>query len=105
MAMALPSSPAAPSRARRHSVALAAVLALAGCQTGGVSPWARWMMARDQSMAKAPTREEAWRDQGSLMSRWLGDRTRPRLNLDGTKASVKGRDGKSVPTELPNPQA
>jgi TolA-binding protein len=66
-------------RSRPHPLArpgawlLLALLATAGgCRTGGTSALARWRMAFDDSLAKAPTDDEAGRQR--LLARWINPR-------------------------------
>lgn len=92
------------SPSARLAVALAfaaLITALPGCQS---SPLSIWRQAFDDSLSKAPTKDETGDDR-SLLNRWLAPKSAPSYDPTKTTPLVKGPRGWSMPKVAPNPEA
>jgi outer membrane protein assembly factor BamD (BamD/ComL family) len=85
----------------RLAIALAALVALSGCQTG---PLAAWRTGRDDSLSKGPTKEELGDDRG-LFARWMTPKATPHTDPTKNTALVLGPNGWQPPKVTPNPEA
>jgi outer membrane protein assembly factor BamD (BamD/ComL family) len=100
-----------PRRRRRRAgtrprLALAAVTFLlwaggSGCQSGGVGPIARWRMASDATLAKAPEGLE----RKGLLGRWISPRAPKSSASEVGDAMVLGSDGWSPLKPPKDPEA
>lgn len=93
------------SPSARLAIALAMTAAVAvvpGCQT--TLPLNLWRQALDDSLSKAPTKEETGDERG-LLKRWLSPKSAPSYDPTKTTPLVKGPGGWSVPKVAPNPEA
>src|SRR3954447_3671513 len=91
--------------ALRLGVALAALVAASGCQSGGVL--SLWRQGLDSSLSKGPTTDEL-NDNRNLLARWLTPKVNPHSNHDGINppsALVLGSNGYKPPEPPKNPEA
>jgi outer membrane protein assembly factor BamD (BamD/ComL family) len=92
--------------ALRLGVALAALVATSGCQSGG-GFLSLWRQGTDSSLSKGPTQDEL-NDKRNLLARWLTPKVNPHSNPDAINPPsplVLGSNGYK-PVETPkNPEA